>query len=785
MKGTLPTLRIFGGMMCMLAFAPTARSNETSPTQSSAIFQLQFLLTFDCLDGVTINASDGSVTLFGHIADASNPRHIAYYDYLATALDATESPSINLVPNPGFHDAERKTIDSCSKSVLDKVTSFHDSNGVLNPNSTWLLEQLGVAIPLNSTPTEALSLICKASNQAEKATLFHLAGEGLNQGEISVPPSGVPEVCTLLGIASAWKDVVSAKNDGSIDVVEEQDEKNILFLRALGQTVVMEPGRYVSIYKGRRQKGDSPKDALLYLAHHEWLDDLESRLSQGLHDLCQARREVPIPPWMLDSIEMNGLPSVHPVFENVEEDSWMARTLYQGDIALKSIVSLGPLADPELETLVPSYQSERRFMQARGRLMDTGELHHQRAQIVPGPFKITESDDGKSLRFESSPMNIVVKNVTLNPDGTVKDEEDPDVEAYQKDISSRYEDLARVFPTLHKVEEAAKVVAIARWVQRKGFSIKFPVDGRMKWQKPESIPAIVTARFEIAAREIHCYANLSGGVELAPEKNWEITKGTVNPPQNDIRLETPIQSAQSSDETALRGRIKVEGNPMQKSALELQLAVTLVDHGDRSGAAAAIDRAIILNPNNPSLLLLSAQAHADAGDATGAAATMKIYLATDPQNAPAERMLATFQNQAAHPIQAPTASGPALTTPGSVQPFVWNSPVSRAVYAMDERAPELPDIHMDRFKPSASTLPPAPPIPDCIAYRPEMVALKRQRSDLIKAYAQASPEEAPKIVEQIKKVDKAVVKKTVDLSVSFDDPPSTLQGQQPSPQHQP
>jgi hypothetical protein len=87
---------------------------------------------------------------------------------------------------------------------------------------------------------------------------------------------------------------------------------------------------------------------------------------------------------------------------------------------------------------------------------------------------------------------------------------------------------------------------------------------------------------------------------------------------------------------------------------------------------------------------------------------------------------------------------------------------------MDERAPELTDIHMDRFKPSASALPPAPPIPDCIAYRPEIVALKTQRSELIQAYAQASPEEAPKIVEQIKKVDKAVVKKTVDFSVSFE-----------------
>jgi hypothetical protein len=144
---------------------------------------------------------------------------------------------------------------------------------------------------------------------------------------------------------------------------------------------------------------------------------------------------------------------------------------------------------------------------------------------------------------------------------------------------------------------------------------------------------------------------------------------------------------------------------------------------------------------------------------------MKKYLVIDPKNTPAQHILATLQNQAPKGTQAPVASAP-----GRATPFVSNSVVSRAVYAMDERAPELADIPIGRFKLSASALPPAPPIPDCIAYRPEIVALKKQRSVLIQAYEQAAPEEAPKIVEKIKKVDKTVIKKTIDLSVSFDEP---------------
>src|SRR6266404_6773553 len=110
--GIWSALQILAGITFTLACASSALPKESSSTQSSAIFQLQFLLNFDCLDGVTINPSDGSIALFGHVIDPSNPRHIAYYDYLATALDATKSPSINLVPNTGFRQAVQKTIDS-------------------------------------------------------------------------------------------------------------------------------------------------------------------------------------------------------------------------------------------------------------------------------------------------------------------------------------------------------------------------------------------------------------------------------------------------------------------------------------------------------------------------------------------------------------------------------------------------------------------------------------------------------------------------------------------------
>jgi hypothetical protein len=199
-----------------------------------------------------------------------------------------------------------------------------------------------------------------------------------------------------------------------------------------------------------------------------------------------------------------------------------------------------------------------------------------------------------------------------------------------------------------------------------------------------------------------------------------------------------------------------------------------------------LDKAIPLTPDNPTLLLLSAQAHYNVGDSAGAVQAMKAYLQQDPQNIPAQRMLMHFQQQVANTQVERVQNAPA-TSGGVIQPFEWNGPISRAVYSMDERAPELTDIHMAPFKWTSPPPPPPPPVPDCIALRPEIIAFKERRDQLVKDYQQAKPDAAPAIMAKIKQVDAAVVKKTIDLSVAFDDeapsPPSAAKpaaSQQPS-----
>jgi hypothetical protein len=752
---------------------------SAADSASANIYHLQYLLTFDCLDGVRLDQTHGTIVLFGHRSNRDHPLHVAYLDYLATALDLKQSPSISLEPTAGYYDAERRTIDTCSRAIEQDVTHLYDKEGRLSEDSAWYFQELGVPITPDVGFREALSRMLRTAGHKDLADLYHLMDATAKSDSDTLPET--TELCRILGIAGAWQDISQARSDGTISQAEEQDEKAMIFLRAVATMTVMEPNKYTKLYLDLKRGGLAPSKALEHIEQNEMQEDANNLQAQTLGELLSNTREIPVPPWITDSTLSDDLPCVHPVFENVAVDSWMARTLFEADLTLKSIVSLGLVADSQLKTLVSGYRSEREFMKAKGRVVDVGSLHHQRAEIVPGSFQITESPDHDSMQFASAPMKIEITNLAIDEKGGRSNEEDPLISEYASEISSHYDDLARVFPTLHKVREAAKIVAVARWIQKLGVQLSLPAQGRLSWKMPESIPAVISARFEIGSGRMDTFVNISGGVELTPERNWNISQGTVSQPADDssstvpILASTPTQEAESSNQAVTAGDAPQEAGPA------LSRAVVLLDQGDAHASMVELDKAIPLTPDNPTLLLLSAQAHSTDGDSAGAAQAMRAYLQQDPQNIPAQRMLAGFQQQVANTqTQAAPVQNTTATSGGVIQPFDWNGQISRAVYSMDERAPELTDVDMAPFIGTLPSPPPPPPVPDCIALRPEIIAFKERRDQLVKDYQQAEPNSAPAIMIRIKQVDAAVVKKTFDLSVAFDDeapspPPAVYQ----------
>lgn len=773
-------------MVCIIAGCGEADAQPSSiPSAPTAeVYALQYLTDFDCLDGVRFDRSNGTITLFGHRSDPSRFLHVAYFDYLAEALEHARSPTISLEPLTGFYAAVDSTINSVSDAVTHEVTRLFDKDAKLTESSAWFLQQVGLRVEPGLSHRETLARMLRVAGRDDIADMLQL------MDEISSSPGNESQKATelfrLLGILSATEDVDRAFQMGKITSTQKADEFHQVFLRAIARQIGVDARKYSARYATYRQAGVSPEDAISRLQNEEIQDDVGALQAETFWQMLKVKQEILVPPW-IGSTAAAEPPRLHPVYENLSPSSWLARTLFQADVALKSFVSLGPVAEPQLKALIPGFISQREFLRARGKLTESSGTTYQRAEIVPGAFEIAASPDGAAIRFLKTPMRIVVARLAIDDNGRRRDVRDSDLDQYAEQLSGRYDQLARVFPSLFKVREAAKIVAVARWLQARAIQISFPAEGRMSWKVPESFPAIVSPRLEVDVGRFHAAVNISGGVSLTPERSWKISTAPVEMPARNSIATAPKAPGLQARETDLRNRLQASTDPAARSALELQLAVVLLDRGDGRAAVQAVDRAARLNPSNTSLLILAAQSHFDGGDAAGAAQIMRRYLQTDPKNIPAQRMLARFQQQSTMP-QPASAGEPAADrnqtkiTGVPLAPFQWNGPVSRAVYAMEERAPELPDIHMAPFKYSA--LPPAPPVPDIIQLRPEIIALRQRRDQLITEYRDARPDRAPEIVKKIKQVDADVERRASDLAVSFesDSLPVTEPSKQPNGQ---
>ena len=753
---------------CVLAGSGACEAAPVPDRISAPEFSLQALIQFDCLDGIRIDPATRTITFFGHRHNSGTPLRIPYVDYLAAAVEHKVSPTFSLEPTNGFYKAVDGTIAGTSAAVLQDVTNFYDDDGKLKASSAWLLQQVGVTAEPGLSARETLSRMLRVTGDSDAADMLHLMDAVAAGGERSASASSA--LFVTLSISSTIDNIERAYALGKINQEQEQDEYFSVFLRAVAKEIGVDPHKYAAIYADDRGKGMTPGDAIKQIQMSALQNDVIALSNRTLWQLLQAKREIQVPPWIADNTFPAGVPRVHPVYENISDSSWLARTLFLGDVALKSIVSIGPVAESELSAAVPGYVSERAFLKSHGRPNQRFGAFYQRAMITPAPFELVESPDGNALRFGKTPMAIKVVKLSVTAAGQAMDVHEPLLDAYSALLSNQYDNLAVVFPTLYKLREAAKVVAVARWLERHGVTVSFPSAERLTWQPPASIRAFVSPRLEIQAGHIEPFVNVSGGVALTPESNWSVSRAPVDVPTGDSSVAAPNAAPASTLESDVQKFVAAAPNLSEKAGRELQVAATLVDRGDGHGAMVELDHAVRSDPGNPLLLLFAAQAHFNGGDSPGATQLMQAYLRADPDNVPAQRMLAHFQapQPSASAGQTGVAAGSAgPSRAGAIAPIEWNGAVSRAYYATDERAPELTDIHVKGpHRPAALPLP--PPVPDSIQFFPEVVNLRQKRIQLTQEYYLAPASQRVDILTKINQTDGESVKTVATLGASAD-----------------
>ncbi|HWQ09824.1 MAG TPA: hypothetical protein VN436_11965, partial [Holophaga sp.] len=156
-------------------------------------------------------------------------------------------------------------------------------------------------------------------------------------------------------------------------------------------------------------------------------------------------------------------------------DSELARTFLAADWMLKMLAIA-----PELSAKVPghlTYQNhEFKLASARGTYAPDSQ-GAIRGWLAPQGVDLRCDPAGTVVTFGAS--RIAVRSELTTFEGGSRSAaalEREAAESYAQEVTRRYDDYARALPDLHRLQEAAKVIALVRWAKLRNLALAAPVD---------------------------------------------------------------------------------------------------------------------------------------------------------------------------------------------------------------------------------------------------------------------------------------------------------------------
>lgn len=229
------------------------------------------------------------------------------------------------------------------------------------------------------------------------------------------------------------------------------------------------------------------------------------------------------------------VPRVKPTFYGgLESQSVLGKIFYEADYFLKTLCS-----NPDVRGRVPAHlteheyylrESQRSGIRIRGGM--GAEVGHQ---LQPAEVKMRVSPDGTLVAFDSANVRIVgwLKRF-VGKDKATENALKGWIDGYARYLTERYDDYARVIPEFHRLREAAKVVALARWAKSaRRKLVPFSPLG-LRFNQPQEIDGFWTAVFEVDASSAGLHIVYEGGTEFGKDvgDRWVQTSPSVEITRN-------------------------------------------------------------------------------------------------------------------------------------------------------------------------------------------------------------------------------------------------------------
>lgn len=239
---------------------------------------------------------------------------------------------------------------------------------------------------------------------------------------------------------------------------------------------------------------------------------------------AELMREKLLDPWLNGLVfseqflhRMYQMPTLEtePVYkEGLSPDSELARTFLEADWNLKNLTGL-----PELAKQVPGHLTPHQFLFQR----ETAAGQYDTSGIE---FRLWLKPESMPLAYDSSKRILAFQTplVSINAELLTRHGGSPSMATmiqnglndYGKMITRKYDSYAKTLPALHRLREAAKVLAFVNWARAQGIKLKPPEPLEPPIASPEKFKrGFWTAHFFADENKTFIGLAASGGVDFS------------------------------------------------------------------------------------------------------------------------------------------------------------------------------------------------------------------------------------------------------------------------------
>jgi len=501
--------------------------------------------SFDVLDGAIVDPTKGKLTLFGHSAADGAPRPVPYLDYLAAALDS-RNPTFSLEWTPESRQSIDRAFNMPDLQLTDNLAHVFE-NDQLTKTGAWWFRMLGANVQEGMDKMSFWNAVLPVAGYPDAGKVMKVVDEverAANAGTANqeVMDEDGNKRSPFMHLFNATAPLVLSDTMAYLNAVAgfangDADSRETLFawvFRGIARAYKMDENRYLNEYQSLQQGGTDWSMAFEKTLNMSQ-DDTVQVQKDAFHSLVGSRAFIHVPPDVMRDV-LGVSPVVVPVYDGLSANSLLAKVAFDADVFGKNLMDM-----PEIKSDIAGYRTYFEWRQTVSNAPAT-EGH---TWFAADGFELSESADGKSVRFGKTPVRLHMEKYgpeasgkfesrfpALRDNGTLlllarESIEDPSLKQYADELTALYDPLAAKFPVLLDLRESMKVMAIADWLKQKGIKVVLPAPGRGSWEPPAQVPGVVHMEIAVQNSPVGEVMSASGGIDFRVDQNWNLIKQSI------------------------------------------------------------------------------------------------------------------------------------------------------------------------------------------------------------------------------------------------------------------